>query len=149
MECNRQCSYRTPYGYCSVTQCYMNLGTTYAEPRHFKKEKKMIEKKELKEWIENWFTTNKYYHPYSKSNNIPINELYDILEHMPTVDAERLGHWITKEEEREVKGTITPVYWCECSLCGEKPLYTDNGIWVFSNYCPNCGAKMDEVEEDE
>lgn len=41
----------------------------------------------LKEWVEYWFTKNRYYHPYAKSNNIPITELYDILEQMPTVDA--------------------------------------------------------------
>lgn len=35
MRCDKQCSYRTPYGYCSVTKCQTNLGTTYAEPlRH-------------------------------------------------------------------------------------------------------------------
>lgn len=48
----------------------------------------LIDANELKEWVENWLTTNKYYHPYSKSNNIPINELYDILEHMPTIDTD-------------------------------------------------------------
>lgn len=34
MKCDKQCSYRTPYGYCSATKCQTNLGTTYAEPRH-------------------------------------------------------------------------------------------------------------------
>ena len=38
MECNKQCSYRTPYGYCSLTKCQTNLGTTYAEPSHFREE---------------------------------------------------------------------------------------------------------------
>lgn len=47
----------------------------------------LIDKKELKEWVENWFYQNKYYHPYSKSNNIPCSELYDILERMPTINA--------------------------------------------------------------
>ena len=41
-----------------------------------------IDSDELKEWIENWFYMNRLYHPYSKSNNIPISELYDILEQM-------------------------------------------------------------------
>ena len=41
---------------------------------------KTISINELKEWIENWFYKNKYYHPYSKSNSIPITELYDILD---------------------------------------------------------------------
>lgn len=49
---------------------------------------RLISADALKEWIENWFVMNSYYHPYSKSNNIPIPELYDILERMPTVDAE-------------------------------------------------------------
>lgn len=47
----------------------------------------LIYKKELKEWVENWFYQNKYYHPYSKSNNIPCSELYDILERIPTINA--------------------------------------------------------------
>lgn len=41
---------------------------------------KTINVNELKEWIENWFYKNKYYHPYSKRNSIPITELYDILD---------------------------------------------------------------------
>ena len=45
-----------------------------------------IEEKELMEWVQNWFEKNRYYHPYSKSNDIPITELYDILEQMHTAD---------------------------------------------------------------
>ena len=44
---------------------------------------KIISVNELKEWIFNWFRMNKYYHPYSKSNNIPIDELYSILDSIP------------------------------------------------------------------
>jgi len=50
------------------------------------REVRLIEIGELKEWIEGWFKMNKYYHPYATSNNIPIPELYDILEKMPTID---------------------------------------------------------------
>lgn len=39
-----------------------------------------IDFNELKEWINNWFYANKYYHPHSKSNSIPISELYDIFD---------------------------------------------------------------------
>ena len=46
---------------------------------------RLIDVNELKEWVENWFEVNRFYHPYSKTNNIPIPDLYDILEHMPTV----------------------------------------------------------------
>ena len=52
---------------------------------------KYIEEKELREWVQNWFEKNRYYHPYSKSNNIPIPELYDILEQMPSADEEKVA----------------------------------------------------------
>lgn len=39
---------------------------------------------ELKEWIQGWLEMNKYYHPHSKSNNIPIQEVYDIIGRLPT-----------------------------------------------------------------
>ena len=48
----------------------------------------------------------------------------------------RHGHWI--EQEKYTFGTMY-----DCSICGNRIL--DNGhSW---NYCPNCGAKMDEVSE--
>ena len=59
----------------------------------------------------------------------------------PTVDAEPVkhGHWVNKGFE--------PL---RCSVCG---ITVDaiNGIpWAIKsfNYCPNCGAKMDERRED-
>ena len=47
---------------------------------------KLIGVSVLKEWVENWFTKNRFYHPYAKNNNIPIPELYDILEQMPSAE---------------------------------------------------------------
>ena len=52
------------------------------------------------------------------------------IDHAPTIDPVKHGRWIEhgKDENR-------------CSLCGW-------GVWVnTNNYCPNCGAKMDEVSE--
>ena len=51
----------------------------------------LIDVSVLKEWVENWFTKNRQYHPYAKNNNIPITELYDILEQIPTIDPIRKG----------------------------------------------------------
>ena len=48
--------------------------------------------------------------------------------------AERRGRWIESE------------FGAYCSECG-RYAYRSNGIPWKSNYCPNCGAKMDEVEE--
>lgn len=65
-------------------------------------------------------------------------EFEAILKNVPTVDAEpvRHGHWITGSCFSQ--GTYDyPEYDKKCSVC-EK--YSRD----FSNYCPNCGAKMDE-----
>ena len=47
---------------------------------------RLIDVSALKEWVKNWLTVNRYYHPYSKRNDIPIDELYDILDRMPTAE---------------------------------------------------------------
>lgn len=67
----------------------------------------------------------------------------DDIDEMPTVDAEpvRHGHWI--------EGNNFHWYSNSCSCCG----YTrttdikSNG-WNQWKYCPNCGAKMDEVTDE-
>ena len=48
---------------------------------------RLIDADVLKERIENWFTMNRDYHPYSKSNSIPTTELIDIIDRMPSADA--------------------------------------------------------------
>lgn len=51
------------------------------------------------------------------------------------------GRWIKKEER--------VYYWYECSECGAKPLWNE---WrtdrCFSAFCPNCGARMEEKEDE-
>ena len=37
--------------------------------------------------------------------------------------------------------------WYECSECGERTAVVNLNGKVLWNYCPNCGARMDEVEE--
>ena len=58
-----------------------------------------------------------------------------IIDLQPTVDAERHGHW-----ERYNDGFG---FSHKCSLCN----FEIREQWItLYNYCPNCGAKMDEVE---
>ena len=101
---------------------------------------RLIDVSTLKEWVENWFTKNRFYHPYAKNNNIPIPELYDILEQMPTAQPERKGRWV-KHEDR-----ICCWY---CSECHADNYYAytwdcDTGKYEFQDkYCPNCGARME------
>lgn len=63
-----------------------------------------------------------------------VSDCIEFLKTAPTIDAEpvRHGHWIIAEFD------------CvKCSVCG---CYED--VWWANqgtNYCPNCGAKMDEI----
>ena len=51
---------------------------------------RLVDEKEVKDWVENWLCVNKYYHPYSSSKSIPVSELYDVLQRMDAaVQAER------------------------------------------------------------
>lgn len=54
--------------------------------------------------------------------------LADVLEQQPTIDAVPVKHG---------KWEVTPVY-IKCSECGE------SFMLIPQNYCPNCGAKMEE-----
>lgn len=40
----------------------------------------------LKEWVENWLYKDRYYHNGRVGKTIPITELYDLLEQIPTAD---------------------------------------------------------------
>lgn len=60
------------------------------------------------------------------------------LENCPLEEVKH-GHWIEVQRLHETDHTAI----CECSLCGDT-------VWVYDgqrawNYCPTCGAKMDEV----
>lgn len=64
-----------------------------------------------------------------------FNIKYDVLNFPPAdVEPVRHGHWA----ETVVHGEV-PDYDCVCSLCGK------SGLPIY-NFCPNCGAKMDEEE---
>ena len=70
-----------------------------------------------------------------------------MLEMMPAVDAEpvRHGRWV------KASGMLPPE--CHdkkrCSVCANFALHDRLGRVRPSNYCPNCGAKMDEEKEEE
>lgn len=63
-----------------------------------------------------------------------FSEAGKIIKEVPAADVQEVQHgrWI------EEPGLIP-----RCSICGEYSQDADTGAW----YCPNCGAKMDEVEE--
>ena len=77
-----------------------------------------------------------YYHHNKDVQHIALTLA---LNKVPTVEAEpvRHGHWIDADDTR-ISG--------KCSVCGwEAHLYEDDVVGM--PYCPNCGAKMDEVTQ--
>lgn len=74
---------------------------------------------------------------------------YDVVAYAQSVDAEpvRHGRWV------KAHGMMPPEYFGrhECSLCKHFALSRKIGHEELSNYCPNCGARMhnEEDEEDE
>ena len=58
----------------------------------------------------------------------------------PAVDAEpvRHGHWIAPEDGDRVTA-------CICSICDWHGHIMEDDV-MGMNYCPNCGAKMSEVD---
>lgn len=69
------------------------------------------------------------------------NALYEI----PAADVApvRHGRWITWEE---AGNDIPSPHRHECSVCHDAAQVLVNGVELLSDYCPNCGAKMDGTE---
>jgi rubrerythrin len=76
------------------------------------------------------------YHGVISDSEIKIYQLIRLLNEQPTIDPERHGRWRIEE-------TKDGIYWC-CSECGVDALKDESGYRVVtSNWCPNCGSKMD------
>ena len=57
----------------------------------------------------------------------------------PEVDPVRKGKWMTSYLDHEMMGVRPKLLYCsECCHCIAYP----------TNYCPNCGAKMEEGEQE-
>ena len=79
-------------------------------------------------------------HTFTYNNvGLFINQLND----QPTADVVevRHGEW--------VKNQANLCWWLECSVCGEIPPKNRYNFYWQSEYCPNCGAKMDGKGEGE
>ena len=68
-------------------------------------------------------------------------ELKEKAESAPTIDAERHGNWIIIGKRADCEH----IQIFKCSCC-HTPFI---GVIDRYHYCPNCGAKIDEIEEGE
>lgn len=84
-----------------------------------------------------------YYH---HSTHVQHLALQEALNKVPTVDAEpvRHGKWVPKYIRICGQDWVSGM---KCSECGEDALNAE-GDEFLTDYCPNCGARMDEDERD-
>ncbi len=68
------------------------------------------------------------------------NYIINIIKKEPTVDTERHAHWIENKDITEL--TLT------CNCCGYSYIEADPNCEERYDFCPNCGCKMDEVEDE-
>lgn len=76
------------------------------------------------------------------------NLIYGIMDMPPVMTEPKMGRWMRKtkvEGVYDIAGIKTWGVKCQCEKCD----FTTTVIEDFGyyNYCPNCGAKMQEVEE--
>lgn len=67
-----------------------------------------------------------------------VVDVTDIVELPPVTPKPKIGHWIDKDT------------YLECNRCGCLAPHTefaDAIFWKRSNYCPDCGARMESEDE--
>lgn len=97
-----------------------------------------ISREEAIKWMENIRALNRYYHPNEDDDITLVSEVISRLNQLPSVTPkEKTAVWVGIDQEPH------EVY--ECNACGWL-LYDENRTDF--KYCPNCGARMQEVEEN-
>lgn len=77
----------------------------------------------------------------------------DVVKKIPAADVAEVvhGEWLPYKSDESYGSTYEKV-WYKCSICGKDALgRVSEDEWysspILSNYCPNCGAKMDGVRD--
>ena len=91
----------------------------------------LISRAELLEQIDEWRC--------SELVSLDINDARFLIQNAPSVSADRpSGKWIPTPDGNTV---------CACSVCGgEEVVPTCMGEPTIWNYCPNCGARMENTK---
>ena len=88
---------------------------------------------------------------WAKGYDAAIDAAICIVGNTPAADVAPVkhGHWILLRES-EITGFNPefagrdPIGGYQCSNCKEEAILDCNDEFVLSNYCPNCGARMDK-----
>lgn len=69
-------------------------------------------------------------------------EFAEYLDEIPAADVATVVHgmWVSWEE---ADNFIPSAHRHECSVCHDTAQVLENNIELLSDFCPNCGAKMD------
>ena len=89
-----------------------------------------IEREAISEEIRKYYYKNPPNFSYGEGFDRGLDRAQRAILDAPATDVApvRHGRWIASHDE-----------FCQCSLC-KYPVYA---AWNTTNYCPNCGAKMD------
>lgn len=103
----------------------------------------------MAEYIEREAVMQKFADHVKRSNNsdfVPAptwNQAVQIVEDCPAADVQPVvhGHWMEQKIFTEDSGFKNPIV---CSCCGSICVADLYGELFLANYCPSCGARMDE-----
>jgi hypothetical protein len=88
--------------------------------------------------VANLFEMSEYPHPYPQGKPIRLRDIKEKLKQVPPVQP-KTGHWEPMWYDGYADGCPVWEAW-DCSECG----YEHNGLEdTLTNYCPNCGVKME------
>ena len=97
---------------------------------------KYIDVEAFREEMDNHFPFDKYTQDHEPLLDLAKSRIIRLLAKFPSADVEPVKHgrWLDRTQEPG-----WPV--AECSVCGSHA----GMFWM--NYCPNCGARMNDEEE--
>lgn len=131
---------------CKLSQAY-GFNYSFVEEKIKETEKELL-KASLQEPCEDAIRRqavldiNERYH--GKMPNHVNHEIWKEIKALPPVTPQpKMGRWIKK-----ASGSLIDRY--ACSACDKEPCqkkYRNTWGWDFTRYCPNCGRKMQGVEE--
>ena len=110
-------------------------------------------------WVDNCFHQMLAGHDGYDEASDAIASCIEVLDEQPTIESVKHGHWEWfYNEPIDVNGNTCYSYGYRCSAChdggtcwiGEKLSESAAQYWkhiepVDHKYCPDCGAKMDEI----